>query len=936
MTLLQRLRRPAPPSPKTLEDKIADLQMQSAEFVAGTALTGDEQALRIAAIKQLGAGDALFKVADSDEATDTVVQLAAQQRIAQLIDSGALDFANFCRRTPDIATVLAVAAFCSDSTRLSQAIAAIDNNELLSKLAVEGASTKVRQYAADAIQDPAQLKSLLKEVRGKDKNVYKIIKGKCDQLLALDKAAAETQANIATLCAALERQPHQPFDNLFTPTLEHLSTQWSAVAAQALPEIKARTEQAIDRCRDIITHHIQLAASQASRAAAIANADADRQAILNELRGVLASIYASESGSSISPSISVFVDRWIQLTDYKRPSAADTAQFNRLCAAVTELIELIGTYGTPLKQAECFRDATAEADLSAQSAILKRTLAATALLDDAVPSFVTEAATLAKAWEQSRQDKQAAESNALRQVGGLIRKASGALSDGKTGQTAGMRRVIEEKLHALPNVPAYVSNQLQQLDEKLSELQDWKSYAVAPKRIELIEQMEALVGSKDAPNVVAEHIKRLQDEWKAISKGSVDNADAEWQRFHQAAQTAYQPCRDYFIAQAKLRENNLDKRKALLTRLSDFAAAQNAEQTDWREVARALRESKLQWRSHQPVERAANKPWQEKFDALTNDLESRLEAESAKNADAKKSLITRAQALLGSDDGRHASDEVKRLQLAWKNVGIVARDDDQKLWAEFRQHCDAVFAKRQQQHGEYVTALDENKNRAVVLCVEAEQLLTLSGPALLEGAKKISALREIFDAIGELPKPSARDLQNRLERALEQCEQAITQQRARDKAKAWDNLLEAGDKIRLLRFASLTNASEDERAALKQAAQLFIDAVQHWPKSGLQAAKGELAKVGSTDIAGNEAALRTLCIRAEILTDTPTPPADHTFRRNYQVQRLMQGMGQARPSTKDELDAMVFEWIAVGATNNVVYAELLARFSRCRDQHQKQ
>jgi DNA repair protein SbcC/Rad50 len=934
MTLLTRVFRPASPLPKTLDEKIAELASQSAEIIAGIALNSDETELRSAAIAKLGIGNALFKLAD----TIDPVQRVAQQRIAQLIDANALDFAEFCRRTANTATLLSVAGFCSDPARLQQVVVSITDVAVLSKLAVEGVSTKVRQLAAEAIHDVEQLRHVLKEVGSKDKSVYKIIKHKLDARHAEEKAAAELQASIDALCAALERHVHHPFDNLFAPTLEHLNTQWNALAEHASPDSQVRAEAAIDRSRGIITQHVQAVASQAARAGAIANADANRQSVLADLCSVLKAIYESES-VDVSEHVAQCKARWSEVASYKSASATDQATYQQLNRAITEVAALIAQHGSLATQAEHFHDSAAEVDLTAHSQALRKTLAAAALLNDAmlndtVPAIVTEAAAALSAWEQSGKDKLAAEANALRQLSGLIRKASSALSDGKTGQTAGMRRAIEERLRALPSIPTHLATQLAALDEKLSLLQDWRSYAVAPKRIELIEQMEALIGAEEAPQVLADNIKRLQDEWKLISKGNTENTDAEWQRFHQAAQTAYQPCRDYFAAQSKQREGNLNSRKALLKRLGDFVAAQNWEQCDWRDVARALRESKQQWRAHHIVERAANKPLQEIFDALTADLESKLEAESAKNTAEKKSLIARAQQALHSDDGREATDEVKRLQLAWKNVGIVARDDDQKLWAEFRAACDAIFAKRQQAHTDYVSTLDESKSKALALCVEAEQVAALSGAELLEGAKKLSALSELFEALGDLPKANARDLHMRFERALDRCEKRIAEQRARDKSQAWNNVLDAGGKIREYRFAVFANASADECDALKQVVQTFIDSVPVWPKGGLQAIKSELAKTDAANIETNETALRTLCIRAEILTDTATPTADQAFRRTYQLQRLTQGLnqglGQARGSTKEELDAMVFEWIGIGVTRPEIYSELLERFNRCR------
>jgi hypothetical protein len=282
------------------------------------------------------------------------------------------------------------------------------------------------------------------------------------------------------------------------------------------------------------------------------------------------------------------------------------------------------------------------------------------------------------------------------------------------------------------------------------------------------------------------------------------------------------------------------------------------------------------------------------------------------------------------DDSRQAIDEVKRLQLAWNGVGLVAHEQSQPLWEEFRQHCDAVFARRQQQHTEYVAALGANSSRAVGLCEQAEQLLALSGAELIEGAKQLPALRAAFEALGELPRDSARALRGRFETALDRCQQQVAQLRAREKSQAWEQVLDAANRIRRLRLAAAEGAVPEECAARQADAQGYIDGVSQWPKGALQALRAALAHPGSTDIAANETALRTLCIRAELLTDTPTPAGDTALRRAYQLQQLLKGLGQERAPRNLEMEALVFEWLAVGATSDAVYAQLLERFRNCR------
>jgi len=67
----------------------------------------------------------------------------------------------------DVETLLPPSALSVDPASLQQAIAAIADPATLSKLAIEGASTAVRQLAAQAIHDPTQLRDLLKHAGDK-------------------------------------------------------------------------------------------------------------------------------------------------------------------------------------------------------------------------------------------------------------------------------------------------------------------------------------------------------------------------------------------------------------------------------------------------------------------------------------------------------------------------------------------------------------------------------------------------------------------------------------------------------------------------------------------------------------------------------------------------------------------------------------------------
>jgi hypothetical protein len=125
-------------------------------------------------------------------------------------------------------------------------------------------------------------------------------------------------------------------------------------------------------------------------------------------------------------------------------------------------------------------------------------------------------------------------------------------------------------------------------------------------------------------------------------------------------------------------------------------------------------------------------------------------------------------------------------------------------------------------------------------------------------------------------------------------------------------------------------APAPDRVALNLAAETFIAGVRQWPTGGAAEASAALAAAGSAsaaDAAAHETALRTLCIRSEILTGRPTPPEDLELRRSHQMERLLvQRMGHGSDAGADEPDALALEWLRVGPVAAQIHEALLARF----------
>src|SRR5688500_2168238 len=127
------------------EDKPMDRGLPQQDAAANSASAGNE-------LDHLGYGDELLALAANSAAP--AAQRAAQQRLAQLIDAGSVDLSRLNGDMNDKVALLSVAALARDSAQLQRAADSIADLDFFLKLAIDGPSTRLRQLAAEKIEDP--------------------------------------------------------------------------------------------------------------------------------------------------------------------------------------------------------------------------------------------------------------------------------------------------------------------------------------------------------------------------------------------------------------------------------------------------------------------------------------------------------------------------------------------------------------------------------------------------------------------------------------------------------------------------------------------------------------------------------------------------------------------------------------------------------------
>ena len=425
----------------------------------------------------------------------------------------------------------------------------ISDQAELSKIALDGSTSKLRQSAAEKITEKQLLQQLLKDTKTKDKTVFKIIKEKCDALKEEDKRTADTLAAVTAAAQSLEQQSNRPYDAQFSAKVAYLIQQWDAKKADASIELVARAQTAIEKCQSTIDSiSAEQVAQETQRKAEIASSG-ERQAHIEQLQALLTSIISSDVNVEETQAlIKLLNSAWESLATVKKPSAHEQKTVDGLNRIILQELDNHSAHGSLTTQKLRFEQLVAEASADAQNyyKLLKnRVNTLSSSFKENLPDAIAHAQSAYEQWEKAAAEKAAELQSAQRHIGGLIRKANETISAGVLGKAVGIRRAIDEKVQSFGQLPNHLSNQLEQLDELLAKLQDWKDYAVVPKKHELISQLEALDGSKEHPESLANKIKRIQEEWRALSKGGKDQDQDLWEKFHELAQKVYQPCRDY-------------------------------------------------------------------------------------------------------------------------------------------------------------------------------------------------------------------------------------------------------------------------------------------------------------------------------------------------------------------------------------------------------
>lgn len=295
-------------------------------------------------------------------------------------------------------------------------------------------------------------------------------------------------------------------------------------------------------------------------------------------------------------------------------------------------------------------------------------------------------------------------------------------------------------------------------------------------KLDLCARAEQLA-NRDLIKEAVKELNELHNEFKHVGPVPKEDQENVWQRFKAASDAVYAK-RDEFVAsmQAELKANFETKSK-IADEAQTFLQFATDRIKDWNQKTQEILELQKRWDAVGGTPRAKSKELNKKFWSAfkqffhnKNQFFKKLDEERDKNLKAKQQLVARAIELKASDDWNKTSQELKQLQLQWKEIGPVPEKQRDKIYKEFKEACDFFFDQRR---GSQVKADQEQEDNLKQKETIIDELIaaTIAGNTSVE---QLNELQGRFNEIGFVPKNSIASIKQRFADAVAKYVQSIS------------------------------------------------------------------------------------------------------------------------------------------------------------------
>lgn len=790
------------------------------------------------------------------------------------------------------------------------ALKKVEDQTVLAQIATQHTIAKIRQQAAEKLDDLALIEKTAHVLKQSDKGVYRILRQKLDTHEQQLKNSQEKQQRIDKICGDLQHLLNSAHNPLFNAKVQSLSQQWQQLSQES--KIDTASQQHFD---GLYQQAQQLVEQQQTQLAQQQQAQLTQQQLSLQFTELTQSVLTCQQ-------IEVLLTTNSQLAALRQQWQSTTT----IISANNELQHLVDEQDSQLAQVTRQLDKIANhiheillfsqklLDNPLQASILqqlqkrlKNVNLNERIWQIPVLAIVPQAITLAEqALKAQKQAQQKAETHSQaenkskinNELDTFIQQINELMTNGQHKEAEPLLREAQHyaKSHKLFDA------RLGEFVEELKKMRDWAGFAIIPKKQQLLEQMQMLAQQATEANIDAlnhlDKIKALQAEWQALGIANTEQEKTLWQQFKEVSQQAYAPCQQFFAEQNAIQAENATKRQALCTELQHYLDNLPA-QVNWQGHIAILKQAREDWQKYHPVEAKLHKKLQAEFTKIIKALEDKLHAEYQLQEDKKRVLINQAQDLMNHENIFEACQQAKELQNTWKVLGSCGHHKDQQLWEMFRQECDALFAKRH-------NAKEAKQAEDAAIVARAEDLLKqldilLNTPEHSPTSEQIEPLFAQLDSL-YFPKEANHTLRKHITQYRRQWQDYLTKQVDSEKQAC---LKQLSDTLTLyVEAESLVYKKQSVDVELVLKWQAAISEVHTLFKNNLQKRWQNLSSLNfePNDVLLREEKAQDACLLLELLLDIESPNTEKAARIAKKMALFEQ---QSYPKTPQDAQTLI-------------------------------
>lgn len=291
-------------------------------------------------------------------------------------------------------------------------------------------------------------------------------------------------------------------------------------------------------------------------------------------------------------------------------------------------------------------------------------------------------------------------------------------------------------------------------------------------KLEIIEELKALISSEETLNVTFNRFRELQARWKAVGPVPQAKVNDLWETYNLHVERFY----DFVKINKELRDLDLRKNLEAKSALCDSAEALT-EESNVVEAFRKLQKLHEQWRETGPVASEQKDALWERFKAASSIINRRhqehfegLKSEQLANLERKTALCEAAELIVSNPPTTHkewnkANERLLELQTEWRTIGFAPKKENTKVYDRFRTACDKFFELKHNFYADVKDDMERNLSLKEALCEAAE--LIKDSEEWKEATEKLLELQAEWKKIGAVSRRHADSIWKRFRAACD-------------------------------------------------------------------------------------------------------------------------------------------------------------------------